>query len=194
MMDVDESTSSQKERDSTGAPARCTVSDASTTDTIEALLARVENLEKAIIETTAAPQNPMNENDEPRSTLPLTIHDNRAKSGLYDTFELPESTFTLLITQPFLSIQFLTGLLACALALFCLILVLIDEMDKGTDDNPFGLPAGVTTPTRIAQYLGKKKDVDVLLLASYLMSTKSKCQSLHMCFTGILIGKLLIPC
>jgi hypothetical protein len=134
---------------------------------IEALVARVENLEKA------AALDPADESDEPEhSTSPLTIQDNRTKSGLNETFKLPESTFTLLITHEFLSIPFLTGLLACALALFCLTLVLIDEADQGTVDNPFSLPAGVTTPTRITQYVGKKKLACILLLATKLVSNE----------------------
>ncbi|KAL7478407.1 hypothetical protein ACHAW6_004170 [Cyclotella cf. meneghiniana] len=87
-------------------------------------------------------------------TLPVADDDGSTKCDLYDAFELPESTFTLLITHKVLSVPFFTGLIACALALMCLILVLINEIEKGTIDNPFALPAGVTTGVRMAQFVG----------------------------------------
>lgn len=87
--------------------------------------------------------------------LPTAINDDRLKSSLHDAYELPESTFTLLITHNIFSVPFFTGLIASALALMCLVLVFINELDKGTIDNPFSLPAGVTTEVRMAQFVGE---------------------------------------
>eukprot|EP00804_Cyclotella_cryptica_P006489 CCRYP_012786-RB/>CCRYP_012786-RB protein AED:0.12 eAED:0.12 QI:1112/0.7/0.90/1/0.8/0.90/11/549/703 len=95
--------------------------------------------------------------------LPVDVDDRRAKYDLYDTFELPDSTFTLLITHHFLSIPFFTGMIACALALMCLILVFINELEKGTIDNPFALPAGVTTEVRVAQFVGVLMEEEIPL-------------------------------
>lgn len=106
-------------------------------ETLKSLIARVELLENVVVgHSNQTKKNSEEVIADSPPELPLTVYDTRSRSGLYDIFELPESTFTLLITHNFLSIPFFTGLLACALALFCLILVLIDEEDKGTDDNP----------------------------------------------------------
>jgi hypothetical protein len=126
------------------------------------LLFRVEALEKALgtapLQEARVPRGQANDNttDMVRTSLPLTVHDSSTQSSLlYDDFPLPESTYTLLITHKFLSIPFFTGMITCGLPMFCLVLVLVDEADQGNVDNPLGLPAGVTTTIRIAQFLGK---------------------------------------
>lgn len=73
---------------------------------------------------------------------------------LYDTFELPPDTYTLLMTQPIYSIPFLAGFIAPLLAASCLILAFINELDQKSHGNPFGVPAGVRNPVRAAQFLG----------------------------------------
>ncbi|KAL7516968.1 hypothetical protein ACHAWX_001938 [Stephanocyclus meneghinianus] len=95
--------------------------------------------------------------------LPTAINDDRLKSSLHDAYELPESTFTLLITHNIFSVPFFTGLIASALALMCLVLVFINELDKGTIDNPFSLPAGVTTEVRMAQFVGVLMEEEIPL-------------------------------
>ncbi len=138
---------------------------------IKTLLSRVELLEQAVLEQRLEPtrRSPANDADEDtedvsfmnaRSTnkedtiIPTAIRDSSSKVVLHDTWELPESTFTLMITHKISSFPFFTALIACALALMCLILVFINELDKGTIDNPFALPAGVTTEVRMAQFVG----------------------------------------
>jgi len=70
------------------------------------------------------------------------------------TYELPESTYTLMITENICSLSFLAAIVACAIAIFSLVIVLINELDNGDEDNPLGLPAGVTREVRMAQFLG----------------------------------------
>lgn len=71
-----------------------------------------------------------------------------------DTYELPESTYTLLMTEHIASIPFVTGIIAAAFSLMCLVLAFMNEFDNRSDGNPFGMPAGVTPTVRLAQYLG----------------------------------------
>lgn len=73
---------------------------------------------------------------------------------LYDNFELPADTYTLLMTAPLWSISFWSGFVAPALSGACLILALANEADNRSPGNPFGLPAGVRSSVRAAQYLG----------------------------------------
>jgi len=72
----------------------------------------------------------------------------------YDKYELPESTYTLLMTENLISIPFATGIIAAAISMMCLVLALKNELDNETPGNPLGLPAGVRTEVRMAQYLG----------------------------------------
>ncbi|KAL7531293.1 hypothetical protein ACHAXR_003958, partial [Thalassiosira sp. AJA248-18] len=69
-------------------------------------------------------------------------------------YEFPESAYTLLITENLTSIPFATGIIAALLSMMCLVLAFRNELDNATDGNPLGLPAGVVTEVRIAQYLG----------------------------------------
>lgn len=71
----------------------------------------------------------------------------------HDKFELPASTYTFFITEPVFSLPFFVGLITYGVCLACLSLALKDELDSGTDDNPYGI-AEVTRTVRIAQYLG----------------------------------------
>lgn len=75
---------------------------------------------------------------------------------LSDEYVLPESTYTLLMTEKLLSIPFFTGIIAVVLCMWSLMLAFVDEKDNGTSSNPLGLPAGVRTPVRMAQYLGRQ--------------------------------------
>ncbi|KAL7469751.1 hypothetical protein ACHAXS_010855 [Conticribra weissflogii] len=70
------------------------------------------------------------------------------------TYELPESTYTLIITENVCSLSFLAAVVACAIAMISLVIVLTNELDNGDADNPLGLPAGVNPEVRMAQFLG----------------------------------------
>ncbi len=69
-------------------------------------------------------------------------------------YELPESTYSLLISADVFSLPFNVGLLACTLSLMCLSLVLADEFDKKNPGNSLVLPAGLHPSVQVAQYLG----------------------------------------
>ena len=73
----------------------------------------------------------------------------------FESYELPQSTYTLLISEPVLSRAFLMGIVAAVLSIMSLSIVLVSELDDGTADSPLGLPTGVPPEVRMAQYLGK---------------------------------------
>jgi len=73
----------------------------------------------------------------------------------FESYELPQSTYTLLISEPVLSRAFLMGIVAAVLSIMSLSIVLVSELDNGTADSPLGLPTGVPPEVRMAQYLGK---------------------------------------
>ena len=82
------------------------------------------------------------------------IKKRRTSIWKFEIYELPQSTYTLLIAEPFISRSFLMGIVAAGLSVMSLVIVLINEIDNGTADSPYGLPAGVTPYVRMAQYLG----------------------------------------
>lgn len=69
--------------------------------------------------------------------------------------ELPDSTHTLLHTEPIASIPFLFSLAIAVLSATCLLLVLVNEWSDGQDGNFLDVPTGVSTGVRGAQYCGK---------------------------------------
>ena len=97
--------------------------------------------------------------------------DRKEASSSIKAFELPESTYTLMITTKVLSISFLAAIVACFLSVYCLTIVLINELDKGDVDNPLGLPAGVNPEVRMAQYLVRLE----FLICLFLCALKSFC-------------------
>ena len=71
----------------------------------------------------------------------------------FEEYELPESTYTLLITAPVFSLGFLIGIVAVGICVLSLSLVLVAEWDNTSLENRFGVPAGLNTEVRIVQYL-----------------------------------------
>lgn len=71
-----------------------------------------------------------------------------------DVFELPQSTYSLVIASDICSIPFNSALLALGLALVCLVLTLLNELENKEPGNPWGVPAGLAPEVRFAQYLG----------------------------------------
>mmetsp|Transcript_21523 Transcript_21523/g.45518 ORF Transcript_21523/g.45518 Transcript_21523/m.45518 type:complete len:402 (+) Transcript_21523:104-1309(+) len=69
-------------------------------------------------------------------------------------YELPKSTFTWFITESVFSMPFFAAFLATGMSVTSLVIVLINELSNSSDASPWGLPAGVDTEVRIAQYLG----------------------------------------
>jgi hypothetical protein len=73
---------------------------------------------------------------------------------LYDDFELPADTYTLLMTEPIWSVPFFAGFIAPSISAACLILAFQNEWDNGSPGNPLGVPAGIRSSVRAAQFLG----------------------------------------
>lgn len=67
----------------------------------------------------------------------------------------PESTFSLLITHHPLSGPFAFAVFSAGLSISCLSLTLASSIKKGSQGNPLGMPAGVDSMVRGAQFLGE---------------------------------------
>uniref|UniRef100_A0A7R9ZJ37 Uncharacterized protein n=1 Tax=Pseudictyota dubia TaxID=2749911 RepID=A0A7R9ZJ37_9STRA len=78
----------------------------------------------------------------------------RRSAWKFEAHELPESTYTWLITENIASRPFVVGLVAMGLSVTSLALVLINQLGNRSDMSPYGLPAGVNVEVRIAQYIG----------------------------------------
>ena len=82
------------------------------------------------------------------------MHRRKEKPWKYQKFPLPESTYTFLITENILSISAVVGVITVAISLTALAITLKYELDKAENGNPYGMPPGVVTEVRIAQFLG----------------------------------------
>ena len=71
-------------------------------------------------------------------------------------YGLPESTFTFLITHGPLSVPFAFAVFSMFLSISCLSLTLASSIQQGSEGNRLGIPAGVTAPVRVAQFLGEQ--------------------------------------
>eukprot|EP00804_Cyclotella_cryptica_P013962 CCRYP_002470-RA/>CCRYP_002470-RA protein AED:0.15 eAED:0.22 QI:0/0.33/0.25/1/0.33/0.75/4/415/154 len=71
-----------------------------------------------------------------------------------DPILLPQSTHSLLFTEPIGSIPFGYAFGIVILSLVSLLLALVNNLDAGTPGNPLGVPVQVDTSVRIAQYFG----------------------------------------
>jgi len=105
------------------------------------------------IENTLADQNHGGDDVKERR-LSRRISRRTVRSWKYEKYTLPSSTYTLIITEKIFSLPFLVGLIALGMSLTMLIIVMISELDDGSNRNPLGVPAGVEITCRIAQYLG----------------------------------------
>ena len=88
------------------------------------------------------------------STSTIGKNDSPNANAAVDVFELPESTYSLVIASDICSIPFNSALLALGLALVCLVLTLLNELENKEPGNPWGVPAGLAPEVRFAQYLG----------------------------------------
>ena len=101
----------------------------------------------------------------------------------FENYELPQSTYTLLITESVLSRPFFAGIVAAGLSVMSLSIVLINEIENGTADNPLGLPAGVETEVRMAQYLGENLGGVDILNVSYVCAFNF---FMYLCFVCVM--------
>ena len=70
-----------------------------------------------------------------------------------ESYELPESTYTFLITESVLSYSFFTGILTSVLCFCTLGLALADQVKNGDPDNWLGLPPEVSPVVHVARYV-----------------------------------------
>ena len=72
----------------------------------------------------------------------------------FEKYELPQSTYTFLITEHLVSKPYCMATIALCLSAMSLSIVLINELNNGTADSPYGLPAGVPTEVRLRSTSG----------------------------------------
>eukprot|EP00956_Cyclotella_meneghiniana_P036563 scaffold127494_cov26-Cyclotella_meneghiniana.AAC.2 len=66
---------------------------------------------------------------------------------------LPQSTNSILYTEPIRSLAFAYALLVFSLSTLGLALALANNLEGGTRENPFNIPVQIDTSVRIAQYV-----------------------------------------
>jgi hypothetical protein len=71
-----------------------------------------------------------------------------------EMYELPEDTFSMLMTENFLSAPFVFGIFSTALSVLCLGLAVVSSIAKGNETNPLGVPQGVSNVVHTAQFAG----------------------------------------
>lgn len=128
-----------------------------------ALIDRIETLEQEREDEAAPLVNASDEIDDVKDDEAVGIRHTDSRGTFdneieevehkFDDFEFPESTFTFLCAEPILSIPFAVGCVTYVMSLTCLVLALKNELDNGTDDNPYGI-AEVTRNVRATQFLG----------------------------------------
>ena len=70
---------------------------------------------------------------------------------------LPQSTNSLLFTEPICSVPFAYACGVFLLSVISLALAMVNNLEDGSAENPFGLPVQVDISVRIAQYVGEQK-------------------------------------
>jgi hypothetical protein len=68
-------------------------------------------------------------------------------------YNLPDSTFSMMITENIVSFGFVTSIVVFLLAMTCLFMAHRNQADRGRPGNPLGLPPNVQIEVRVAQYL-----------------------------------------
>lgn len=79
--------------------------------------------------------------------------DNNEDGDYIDNYELPESTYTFLITERIMSFGFVTGILTAILCMTTLSLALADQVKNGDPDNWFGIAPQVSPVVHVARYM-----------------------------------------
>ena len=69
-------------------------------------------------------------------------------------YALPDSTFTLMITEKVASVPFAFAVCATTLSVLCLYLTLAEAVSKATQRNKLGIPKGVSKTVNAAQFVG----------------------------------------
>ena len=69
-------------------------------------------------------------------------------------YALPDSTYTLIITEKVASAPFAFAVCATSLSILCLSLTLAEAVSKATNRNKLGIPKGVSKTVNAAQFVG----------------------------------------
>ncbi|EJK75810.1 hypothetical protein THAOC_02455 [Thalassiosira oceanica] len=94
------------------------------------------------------------DDEKPNNLTRLGSELNRSQEEPLELTQLPESTYSLLITEPTFTKAYTFGIVTALLSMTCLAMTLIYSFDQGDDSNPWGLPVGVDKRVRGAQFLG----------------------------------------
>ena len=81
------------------------------------------------------------------------------ESNEVEVFELPESTFTFLITEEVFSVGFATAIITLILSLTCLFLSFKNQKSDGGEWNELGLPPDVSKEVHATRYIGEYASV-----------------------------------
>jgi len=84
---------------------------------------------------------------------PLSNNSNNEDGDYIDNYELPQSTYTFLITERIMSFGFVTGILTTILCMTTLGLALADQVKNGDPDNWFGIAPQVSPVVHVARYV-----------------------------------------
>jgi len=84
----------------------------------------------------------------------MEFEDTKDERRQVTKYNLPESTFTLMITEKPLSVPFVFAVCATSLSLTCLWLTLAESIAKSTRNNALGIPFGVSRTVTAAQFCG----------------------------------------
>lgn len=95
------------------------------------------------------------DDEKPNNLTRLGSELNRSQEEPLELTQLPESTYSLLITESMFTKAYTFGIVTALLSMTCLAMTLIYSFDQGDDSNPWGLPVGVDKRVRGAQFLGK---------------------------------------
>ena len=100
-----------------------------------------------------------------RSARRLTASEVEA---LFDNYELPSDTYSLLLTSDIISIPFFTGIVGCFLSLFALALAFKNEWDNGSAGN-VSLFVGTLLFTKLCMY-------QLILVAYFFIAVRIACR------------------
>lgn len=93
------------------------------------------------------------QNERPSSNNSNNEDDDYYDDNEVNTYELPESTFTFLITEKIMSFGFFTGILTTILCVTTLGLAFVDQVKNGAPDNWFGISPEVSPVVHVARYV-----------------------------------------
>ena len=141
--------------DYAGGDGRDSLHNSSNEET-RALLRRIETLERSVRAKSGVDlEGNEDEKDKEKARGAIALW--RFKKSLewkFQKYDLPESTYSFLITEPVFSPGFLVGAVAAVICLMSLGIVLTSVWGNTSPENRFGVPVGVSPETQMIQFLG----------------------------------------